>query len=197
MQVAHFDSAAPRTPRAWVLGSTTELPAEISVLWARPVPDRLHARYSALSRTYVYRIVNQPCRPALLRGQACWVRRSLDADAMHSAAQVLLGEHDFSSFRASECQSASAVRRIMHVAVERREATVVLTVRANAFLHHMVGNDRRPGEWIAQLLESRDRRQGGVTAPPQGLYLTHVEYPAQFEIPPADADGSCRGLGGV
>ena len=207
MQVAHFDSAAPRTPRAWVLGSTTELPAEISVLWARPVPDRFHARYSALSRTYVYRIVNQPCRPALLRGQACWVRRSLDADAMHSAAQVLLGEHDFSSFRASECQSASAVRRMMHVAVERREATVVLTVRANAFLHHMVrniagaliavGTDRRPGEWIAELLESRDRRQGGVTAPPQGLYLTHVEYPAQFGIPPADADGSCRGLGGV
>jgi tRNA pseudouridine38-40 synthase len=167
------------------------------------MPDEFHARYSALSRTYVYRILNQSCRPALLRRQVCWVRRPLDADAMHLAAQALMGEHDFSSFRASECQSASAVRRMMHISVERRETAVVITVRANAFLHHMVRNitgaliavgaGSRHAGWIAELLETRNRRQGGVTAPPQGLYLAHVEYPGACGIPPPDARGSCRG----
>jgi tRNA pseudouridine38-40 synthase len=207
MQVAHFDSAAQRTPRAWMLGANTALPPEISVLWAVPVPVEFHARYSALSRTYVYRIANQACRPALLRDQVCWVRRPLDAQVMHSAAQALLGEHDFSSFRAAECQSATAMRRIEHIRVERRAAMLVITVRANAFLHHMVrniagaliavGTGGRPAGWIAELLASRDRRLGGVTAPPQGLYLAHVEYPDRLGVPPRDADASCRGLAGV
>jgi len=193
MQVGHFDSAAPRAPRAWVLGSNTELPAEISVLWARSVPERFHARYSALSRTYVYRIVNQSCRPALLRGQACWVRRSLDAGAMHSAAQVLLGEHDFSSFRAAECQSASAVRRMMHIAVERREASVVITVRANAFLHHMirnimgclvtVGQGSQPPEWVAEVLQARSRKVAAPTFSPDGLYFLGPVYADSWGLP--------------
>ena len=207
MQVAHFDSAAVRTTRGWTLGANTELPAEIAVLWAQPVPDTFHARYSALSRTYVYRIVNQPCRPALLRGQVCWVRRPLDTEAMNTAAQALVGEHDFSSFRAAECQSPTAQRRVSQIAVERTEASLTITVRANAFLHHMVrniagaliavGTGDQPARWMAELLRARDRRLGAVTAPPQGLYLAQVEYPAEFGIPPADALGPCPGLRGV
>ena len=201
MQVAHFDSPSQRSTRAWTLGVNTELPAEITVLWATAVPGGFHARYSALSRTYVYQIANQPCRPALLRGRVCWVRRSLDSDVMHVAAQDLVGEHDFSSFRAAECQSASAIRRISHIAVGRCDATVVITVRANAFLHHMVrniagaliavGTGSRPAGWIAELLAARDRSKGGVTAPPQGLYLAQVDYPDEFGIPPPGRAGAC------
>ena len=203
MQVVHFDSAAVRTTRSWTLGANTELPAEITVLWARSVPDTFHARYSALSRTYLYRIVNQPCRPALLRAQVCWVRRPLDAQAMHSAAQALVGEHDFSSFRAAECQAPTARRRVAHIAVERAGADLTVTVRANAFLHHMVrniagaliavGTGNRSPLWIAELLEARDRRMGAVTAPPQGLYLAEVEYPDDFGIPPPDEPAPCPG----
>ena len=207
MQVAHFDSAAVRTTRSWTLGANTELPAEVTVLWAQSVPDTFHARYSAVSRTYIYRIVNQPCRPALLRRQVCWVRRPLDAQAMHSAAQALVGEHDFSSFRAAECQSPTALRRVSHIAVERAGADLAVTVRANAFLHHMVrniagaliavGTGDRPPLWIAELLRARDRRMGAVTAPPQGLYLARVEYPDEFGIPPPDVPAPCPGLRGV
>jgi tRNA pseudouridine38-40 synthase len=207
MQVGHFDSAAERTPRAWTLGSNSALPPEITVLWAQAVPNDFHARYSALSRTYVYRIVNQPCRPALLRRQVCWVRRPLDAEAMHRAAQALLGEHDFSSFRAAECQSASAMRRVMQATVERRGTQLLLTVRANAFLHHMVRNiagaliavgiGRHPVDWVAELLEVRDRREGAPTAPPQGLYLSHVEYPGAFAIPPPGTRDPCPGAAAV
>jgi len=205
LQVAHFDSGSARPPRAWVLGTNSELAPEITVLWAKQVPEEFHARYSALSRSYVYRIVNQPVRPALLRQQVCWVRRPLDAPAMHAAAQALVGEHDFSAFRAAECQSASAVRRMMSIAVERRDAGVTIAVRANAFLHHMVrniagaliavGTGARPVAWLAELLATCDRRQGGATAPPQGLYLASVDYPAAFGLPSAGAAGSCPGAG--
>jgi tRNA pseudouridine38-40 synthase len=203
MQVAHFDSEARREPKAWVLGTNRELPPEIAVLWAVPVPEEFHARYSALSRTYLYRIVNQPCRPALLRRQVCWVRRPLDAVAMHVAAQALLGEHDFSAFRAAECQSAGAWRRMMSIRVERSGVFITITVRANAFLHHMVrniagaliavGTGRRPVPWVAELLGTRDRRQGGATAPAQGLYLVHVEYPPGLGLPPPGVVAPCRG----
>ena len=135
------------------------------------------------------------------------MRRPLDAEAMHTAAQVLVGEHDFSAFRAAECQSASAIRRMMHLAVERRDASVVITVRANAFLHHMVrniagaliavGTGRRPVAWVAEILGGRDRKLGGATAPPQGLYLADVEYPDGLGVPPADARGPCPGGGDV
>jgi tRNA pseudouridine38-40 synthase len=203
MQVAHFDSEAPRDERSWVLGTNRELPSEISVLWARPMPANFHSRYSALSRTYQYRILDQAFRPALMRRQVCWVRRALDAAAMHAAAQVLVGEHDFSAFRAAECQSASARRRVMSIEVGRSDALVTITVRANAFLHHMVrniagaliavGTGRRPVPWIADLLETRDRRQGGATAPAHGLYLAHVEYPVALGLPSPGASGPCPG----
>ncbi len=200
-QVAHFDSLAQRTPRAWMLGANAALPEDITVRWAQPVADEFHARYSALSRTYLYRIVNEACRPALLRRRVCWVRRPLDAAAMHAAAQALLGEHDFSSFRAAECQSRSALRRVTHIAVERRGTTLELSVRANAFLHHMVRNiagaliavgaGRHPTDWVEELLTARDRRLGAATAPPQGLYLAQVEYPPAFGVPPAGMADVC------
>jgi tRNA pseudouridine38-40 synthase len=193
MQVAHFDTDALRAPHAWSLGATAAAADDLTVLWARPVPDRFHARHSALSRTYVYRVLNRPLRPALERHRVCWLRRPLDAGAMHRAAQPLLGEHDFSSFRAAECQSSTPMRRLLEAEVSRYGDTVEFRLRANAFLHHMVrnlvgsllqiGTGQRPEDWMAELLDARDRRRAGPTAPPQGLYFAAVEYPAEYDLP--------------
>jgi len=194
MQVAHFDTSAQREDQAWVLGGTAVSPADVSVLWARRVPETFHARFSALSRSYCYRIVQRPVRPALDRLRACWLRRPLDVDAMHEAAQALVGEHDFSAFRAAECQSATPVRRLTAIAVRREPpACVEVAVTANAFLHHMVriivgtlivvGSSSQPPRWVAEVLESRDRRRAGATAPAQGLYFAGVEYPADLGLP--------------
>src|SRR5512143_778467 len=192
-QVAHFDSGAARPLQAWVLCCTALTPPDISVLWARPVSDDFHARFSALSRTYLYRILNRPVRPALDRLRVCWRRRPLDAERMHEAAQLLLGEHDFSSFRSSECQSRTPVRDLSGIEVVRSGETVEILVRANAFLHHMVRNiagsllavgcGDRPIEWIAEVLAARDRTLAGVTAPAAGLYFAGVEYPPGFGLP--------------
>ncbi|HQR24393.1 MAG TPA: tRNA pseudouridine(38-40) synthase TruA [Steroidobacteraceae bacterium] len=193
MQVAHFDTVAARPEQAWVLGGSAESAADVSVLWAREVPDDFHARFSALSRGYVYRIVNRKVRPALDRARACWVRRPLDADAMQAAAQCLLGEHDFSAFRAAECQSTTPVRRVTAVAVRRDADRVEMRIEANAFLHHMVRNvagtlirvgvGDEPTEWVDDVLRSRDRTRAGATAPPQGLYFAGVDYGTRFRLP--------------
>jgi tRNA pseudouridine38-40 synthase len=193
MQVAHFDTTAARPGHAWSLGGTAASADDVTVLWAREVPDPFHARHSALSRTYVYRILNRRMRPALDRQRVCWVRRPLDAALMHRAAQGLLGERDFSAFRAAECQSSTPMRRLIEVGVERSGDLVVITVRANAFLHHMVrnvagslllvGGGDRPESWLAEVLEARDRTRAGPTAPPQGLYFAGPEYPAGFDLP--------------
>jgi len=192
LQVAHFDSEATRPEQAWVLGGTAAAPDDVTVLWARTVPGHFHARHSALSRTYVYRIVNRRLRPALERARACWVRRALDEAAMQSAAQRLLGERDFTSFRAAECQSSTAMRRLISADVERRGDVVSIRVRANAFLHHMVRNivgslllvgaGQREEGWIEEVLAARDRTRAGPTAPPQGLYFAGVEYPPEFAL---------------
>jgi tRNA pseudouridine38-40 synthase len=192
LQVAHFDTSAVRPGQAWSLGGTAAAPDDVTVLWAREVPGSFHARYSALSRSYLYRIVNRRMRPALERSRACWIRRPLDETAMHRAAQQLLGEHDFSSFRAAECQSSTPMRNLMEAAVERCGDVVQFRVRANAFLHHMVrniagslllvGSGQRPEDWLAGVLAARDRRQAGPTAPPQGLYFAGVEYPSGFAL---------------
>lgn len=192
-QVAHFDSAADRPLQAWVLGANAWTPDDISVLWARAVPDDFHARFGALSRTYVYRILNRPMRPALDRLRVCWRRRELDAGRMHDAAQALVGEHDFSAFRASECQSRTPMRRLTGIAVSRQGEFVEIEVTANAFLHHMVRNiagsliavgcGDRPVGWIAEILAGRDRTLAGATAPPEGLYFAGVEYPSGFGLP--------------
>ena len=192
-QVAHFDSDADRPLLAWVLGTNAESTADVSVLWARRVPDDFSARYSALSRSYVYRVLNRPMRPALERDRVCWQRQPLDAGLMHAAAQVLVGEHDFSSFRAAQCQSRTPIRKLLEISVVRDGECVDLHVRANAFLQHMVrniagvllavGRGDRPPHWVAEVLAVRDRTLGGVTAPPQGLYLAAVEYPSGLDLP--------------
>ena len=192
-QVAHFDTIAVRPEHAWALGGTAASADDVTVLWAREVPAEFHARHSALSRTYRYRILNRPLRPALDRQRVCWVRRPLDAGLMHRAAQRLLGERDFSSFRAAECQSSTPMRRLIEIGVERHGDAVEITVRGNAFLHHMVrniagsllllGGGDRPEGWLAEVLEARDRRLAGPTAAPQGLYFAGVEYPAEFGLP--------------
>jgi tRNA pseudouridine38-40 synthase len=192
-QVAHFDSEAPRPLHAWVLGTNAESANDVSVLWARAVPVDFNARHSALSRSYLYRMLNGPMRPALERDRVCWRREPLDAGRMHAAAQVLVGEHDFSSFRAAQCQSRTPIRRVREISVVRSGDYLDLRVRANAFLHHMVrniagvllavGRGDRPPQWVAELLDVRDRTLAGVTAPPQGLYLAGVEYPSGFELP--------------
>ncbi len=193
MQVVHFDAVVDRGARAWVLGANAELKNDISGLWARTVPDSFHARYSAQARTYRYRILNRQSRPALERERACWVRQPLDAQWMNQAAQSFVGEHDFTSLRAAECQSKTPMRRLEAISVARLDGHVELVVTANAFLHHMVRNiagvliaigvGDRPIEWSAEVLQARDRRLAGVTAPPQGLTLVGVRYPPEFALP--------------
>lgn len=198
MQVVHFDTQATRTERAWVRGATTNLPAQVSVLWAREVPDAFHARYSALARTYRYVILNRTARPAIEADRVSWVRDPLDADRMRTAAAHLVGEHDFSSFRAAECQARTPMRNMHAIEVRRTGEHIVITVRANAFLHHMVrniagvliaiGSGERSTDWSAEVLAARDRTQGGVTAPPGGLYLAGIRYTPSLGLPSEPAD---------
>lgn len=192
-QVVHFDTDAVRSPRAWMLGTNAHLPREISVLWAQPVPDHFNARFSARARAYRYVIANRPTRAALWAGKMTWECRALDAQAMAEAACSLLGEHDFSSFRAAGCQSKHPVRTLNAISVRRLREVVTIDVEANAFLQHMVrnmvgalleiGRGERPIEWLAALLAARDRTQGGMTAPPSGLYFMRVVYPDEFGLP--------------
>jgi tRNA pseudouridine38-40 synthase len=192
-QVAHFDTAAVRSERSWVLGGNANLPLDLSLDWARAVPEDFHARFSALARRYRYLILNQPCRSALWHERAAWCYRPLDVRQMHEAGQALVGEHDFSSFRAAECQARHPIREIRELTVRRQGDGVVLEVEANAFLHHMVRNiagvliaigaGDRPIDWAREVLEGRDRTQAGVTAPAEGLYLLMVRYPDRFGLP--------------
>ena len=192
-QVAHFDTHAQRTMRGWTLGANTNLPADVSVHWAREVPESFNARFSAQSRTYRYLILNRGTRSALARGRATLIHHPLDERRMAQAAAYLPGEHDFSAFRAAECQSRTPVRRLEELAVERRGEWVVVRVTANAFLHHMVRNivglliavGRGKAEPVRarEVLESRDRTQGEATAPPDGLYLWRVHYGEAFALP--------------
>jgi tRNA pseudouridine38-40 synthase len=192
-QVVHFDTRAHRNERSWVLGTNANLPDDVAALWAREVDDSFHARFSATSRGYHYVILNRMVRPAALRGRVTWQSQSLDEVEMARAAATLLGEHDFSAFRASGCQAKSPVRTLHELNVTRNGEYIVLQVRANAFLQHMVRNlagvlmaigaGKQPVEWAARVLASRDRRCAGVTAPPHGLYFTAVSYPERFALP--------------
>ena len=192
-QVIHFDTVAVRTPRAWVLGVNTKLPPAIALQWAGEVTAGFHARHAAIRRIYRYIILNRSARSALQRTRTAWIHRSLDAGAMHSAAQVLVGEHDFSAFRSIECQSKTPVRKVERIEVQRTGDTVWVEIEANAYLHHMVRNivgtlldvqrEPDPKAAMARILAGGERRAAGVTAPAAGLYLWRVEYPAVFGIP--------------
>ena len=199
-QTVHFETVAQRPPRAWTLGCNSHLPADISVRWAGEVPADFHARYSAQWRRYRYLICDRATRPALLAGRVAWYHYALDASRMQQAAGHLPGEHDFSSFRAAECQSRTAFRRLDEITVRRVGELVVVDVQANAFLHHMVrnlagvllavGRGEREPEWAAEVLAARDRRVGGITAPADGLYFMgafygeHVAVPTPVDVPP-------------
>jgi tRNA pseudouridine38-40 synthase len=192
-QVVHFDTEAVRSMRGWLLGANTHLPQDIALRWVAPVGADFSARYSAEARSYRYLILNAPTRAPLLRDRACLWHAALDADAMHAALQVLVGEHDFSAFRAAECQSRSPVRRLESLSVRREGEFVVLEVTANAFLHHMVrniagsalavGEGARPADWVPDVLAGRQRARAGMTAPAGGLYFAAVRYPAAAGLP--------------
>jgi tRNA pseudouridine38-40 synthase len=192
-QVAHFDTEAVRRNRAWLLGANTQLPGDISVQWAQPVPLHFHARYSALARTYRYLILNRSARSALAHGRALLVHQRLSLEPMRAAALSLIGEHDFSAFRSSECQAHSPVRQLRRLTIERSADWVLIELTANAFLHHMARNivgflisvglgRAQPSEAGAQL-DSRQRAAPTITAPALGLYLWRVDYAPQFGLP--------------
>ena len=196
-QVAHFDTSVVRTPRQWLLGINSNLPRDVALRWIEEVPADFDARRSAVSRRYRYTILQQAPRPALLRRRAWWLRQPLDLAAMTAAATAWLGEHDFSAFRGAGCQAKSPRRRLLAIAIAKRPRSdgslVTLEFTANAFLLHMVRNfvgtlvaigtgELAPAD-AAAILERRDRRQAGVTAPPEGLALVEVRYAARFGLP--------------
>jgi tRNA pseudouridine38-40 synthase len=192
-QVIHFDTDADRTDYSWVFGTNSNLPHDISMLWAQEVNSDFHARFSATARRYRYLIYDAPIRPAILRNGVSWCRKPLDVNAMQLGANYLLGEHDFSSFRGADCQSKTAIRDLQHLTVRRIGQLVVLDVEANAFLLHMVRNivgvltpigmGARPPEWAKTVLQARQRAAGGVTAMPNGLYFISVKYSDALGLP--------------
>lgn len=192
-QVIHFDTDAQREAHSWVFGANANLPDDVRVIWAKHVDENFHARFSAVRRQYRYVIFNRQVRPAILARRVSWEYRALDTARMRDAAQYLLGEHDFSAYRALACQAKSPVRTLYRLDITQQRELIVLELEANGFLHHMVRNIAGvllcigAGEavpaWAGQVLEQRDRTLGGATAPPDGLYLTGVVYPDEYGIP--------------
>jgi tRNA pseudouridine38-40 synthase len=201
-QVAHFDTAAVRDPRQWLLGINSNLPDDVAVRWIAPVPGDFDARRSAIWREYAYRILVQETRPARERRAVWWLRDELDTAAMSAAASAWLGERDFSAFRAAHCQSTTPMRNMLRIGIERQENRIELRFRANAFLYHMVrnlvgtlvavGRHEAPANWGRSLLAGRDRAAAAMTAPAQGLTLEAVAYPPRFGLPAPPAAGGFR-----
>ena len=193
LQVVHFDSEAARPASAWVRGVNALLPDAVAVLWSQPVAEDFHARYSALSRTYRYELLNRPVRAALAARHAGWFHAPLDVEKMREAAALFIGEHDFSAFRSSECQAKSPVRTIHAFEIHQAAPAIHFVIRANAFLHHMVrnlvgtlvyvGKGKHPPQWVSEVLKSKDRAQAAPTFGPQGLYLERIEYAAKWGLP--------------
>ena len=197
-QVTHFDTDAVRPDAAWVRGVNASLPPAAAELWAAPVDRAFHARFAATARHYVYLLQNRAERPALLAGRVGWYHRPLDLNAMQRAADRLVGTHDFSAFRAAECQAKSPVKTLARAEV-RHDATLIrFEFSANAFLHHMVrnlvgalveiGSGRREVGWIGELLDARDRTRGAATFAADGLYFCGADYDARFGLPPTRRD---------
>jgi tRNA pseudouridine38-40 synthase len=193
IQVVHFDTEAQRPSSAWVRGVNALLPDALAVLWSHEVPVDFHARYSALSRTYRYELLNRPVRPALSAHYVGWFHAPLDVPKMREAAARLVGEHDFSAFRSSECQAKTPIRTIHEFTVRADGEKIVFVIRANAFLHHMVrnligtlvyvGKGKHSPQWVGQLLESKNRAQAAPTFGPEGLYLERIEYQPKWGLP--------------
>ncbi len=190
-QVVHFDTTANRLPRSWIFGTNCYLPNDVNVLWATPIDPSFHARFSAIQRHYRYIILNRPVRSAVHAKRMTWFYTPLEIIRMQEAAQFLIGEHDFSSFRAEACQAKSPIRTITRLEISKYEKQVWIEVSANAFLQHMVrnisgvlmtiGTGKEHPIWAKQVLESRNRTKGGITAPPDGLYLQSVDYKDNFQ----------------
>ena len=192
-QVIHTDVTAPRTMRSWILGTNANLSTEISILWAQPVDENFHARFTAQARHYRYLILNRPTRPAILAKRVTWERKPLDIEPMQAAAKQLIGTHDFTSYRATACQAKSPIRTITHLTIARTNQQITIDIAANAFLHHMVrniagvlmtiGRGEQQPKWAKTVLEARNRTAGGITAPPDGLYLYQIDYPEPYNFP--------------
>ncbi|MCV2402841.1 tRNA pseudouridine(38-40) synthase TruA [Marinomonas sp. C2222] len=192
-QVIHFETHVQRNERSWTMGANTYLPSDISIVAAKYVADDFHARFSALTRRYRYVIYSADFCPAILSKGVTWTYKRLDVEAMQQAAKVFKGTHDFTSFRAVGCQAKTPMRTVLNFEVQSFGQYVVLDVRANAFLHHMIRNfagvlmsigaGEKPVEWAEEVLRSKDRTKGGITAPPFGLYFVDAEYPENFHVP--------------
>lgn len=192
-QIVHFDTDSKRDDAAWTLGVNTKLPDDIAVRWVKEVEDDFHARFSATARRYRYIIYNNRYRPGILNKGLSHYYTELDADVMHTASQALIGKQDFTTFRALHCQANSPVRTIHHINISRHNDFIVIDIKANAFLHHMVRNiagslieigiGKQPIDWLTTLLAFKDRAKAAATAKPGGLYLVEVDYPEKFNLP--------------
>lgn len=192
-QVVHFDTDSVREQRGWLLGINANLPKDVSVTWVRPVDDDFHARFTAIKRSYRYLILNRLSRSSVHHQRMWWHHHPLDIARMQSAADQLVGRHDFSAFRASECQAKSPIKTLDKITVSKQYDCIAVDVEAQSFLHHMVrnlvgvmaaiGDGSKPVDWAGEVLRSADRSQGGITAPPDGLYLVDVRYPEQYSLP--------------
>lgn len=192
-QICHFDTGAHRDPYNWVMGVNTQLPNDISLSWAQQVDPEFHARFSARSRQYVYLIRQSPYRSALLRNSMTFTHKRLDPELMGEAGSSLLGTHDFNAYRSAQCQAKTSVRTLSHLSVHCHDGVIAVRVEANGFLQNMVrnivgvltaiGSQEEPVIWARQVLESKDRTKGGVTAPPHGLYFLGPTYDDHFGLP--------------
>ncbi len=192
-QVVHFDTDAQRSERSWLLGINANLAKDLNVTWVKPVEDSFNARFSAVKRSYRYLILNRLSRSAVHHNRMWWHHHPLDIHRMQAAADQLIGKHDFSAFRASECQANSPIKTLDKILVSQQQDCIAIDVEARSFLHHMVrnlvgvmaaiGDGSKPVDWAGEVLRSVDRSQGGVTAPAQGLYLVDVQYPPEYSIP--------------
>lgn len=198
-QVIHFDTENVRPLSAWVRGVNAFLPASVAVLWAHAVPEEFHARFSAQARSYRYVLINRPTRSAVQHGKAGWFHAPLDVAAMRVAAQYLLGKHDFTSFRAAECQAKTPLKNLAQLDIQQQGEQIIFDLSADAFLHHMVrniigclvyvGNGKHSPEWIKQVLEARQRSVAAPTFAPDGLYLRHITYDAKWGLPQRELAG--------
>lgn len=196
-QVVHFDTTSERSERNWVLGLNSNLPSDINIVWAKPVDDDFSARFSALNRSYRYLIFNRVGRSAIREKRMWWLFSPLDEQRMQDAADLLVGHHDFSAFRAKLCQAHSPMKTVEKIQVTRQGDCIAIDVKAQSFLHHMVrnivgvlvpiGQGLQPVSWSKTVLESRDRSQGGITSAPEGLYFINVEYPEKYDLPTVSA----------